>query len=140
PRVVFLLIVTVHRVVALDAGGVYRELEAGAAVVVGIDDDLDLVTADADVAAGQELLDTVGVRVKSSHEKVEIAVVVRDPGLGGEARVRVLGRLELPEVLDDGRQAPDGVVILPIDHRRRRSTVRHGRHGARRHRGRWRGI
>src|SRR5256714_10688286 len=65
PRVVFLLIVPVHRIVALDASGVYRELEAGAPVVVGIDDDLDLVTADADVATSQELLDTVGMRVNS---------------------------------------------------------------------------
>src|SRR5258705_12698492 len=57
PGVVFLLIVTVHRVVALHPTRVYRELEAGTAVVVGVDDDLDLVTADPDVAAGQKLLD-----------------------------------------------------------------------------------
>src|SRR5438270_3098777 len=140
PRIVFLLIVTVHRIVALDASGVYRELEAGAAVVVGIYDDLDMVTADAEVAAGQELLDTVGMRVKGSHENVEIAVVVGDPGFGREARVRILGRLELPEVLDDGRQAPDRVVILPIDHRRGRSAVRHSSRGVGRRRVRWRGI
>src|SRR6266550_3879631 len=53
PGVVFLLIVPVHRVVTLHPARVHRELEAGAAVVVGVDHDLDLVTADAGVAAGE---------------------------------------------------------------------------------------
>jgi len=53
------------------------------------------------------------VRVEGSYENVEVVVVVGDFGLGGDARVRILGRLELPEVLDDRGEAPDFVVVLP---------------------------
>src|SRR5258706_3210965 len=53
PRLVFLMIVPVHRVVPLHACRVHREFEAGAAVVVGVDHDLYFVTADAGVAAGE---------------------------------------------------------------------------------------
>src|SRR6266540_2286002 len=138
PRVVFLLIVTVHRVIALHTRRVHGKLKAGSPVVVGIDHDFDLITADADVAAGQKLLDAVGMRVEGSYENVEVVVVVGDLGFRGEARVRVLGRLELPEVLDDRSEAPDFVVVFPIDDRRGRSAVRHSGRRVRRRRGRWR--
>jgi hypothetical protein len=136
PRVVFLLVVTIHRVIALHAAGAHREFETGAAVVVGIDHQFDLITADTDVAAGQKLFDAVGMRIEGSHERVEIVVVVGDLGLGADARVRVLKRLKLPEVLDDGGQAPHLVVVLPIDHRRGRRAMRHSGRGVRRRRGR----
>src|SRR5436309_3825182 len=101
PRVVFLLIVAVHRIIALYPAGIHGKLEARAPVVVGVDHDLDLVTADADVAAGQELLDAVGMVIESADEHIKIVLVVSDLRFRRKARVRVFGRLTLPEVLDD---------------------------------------
>ena len=140
PGVVFLLIVPVHRVVTLHPARVHRELEAGAAVVVGVDHDLDLVTADAGVAAGEEPLDAVRMRVERSDKHVEIVLVVGDLGLGREARIRILTRLELPEVLDDRRLVPYLVIVFAVDHRRRGGALRHRGGGVPSRRGRRRGC
>src|SRR5258705_16895 len=117
-------------------GRIHGKLKAGSTVVVGIDHDFDLITADADVAAGQKFLDAVGMRVEGSYENVEIVVVVGDLGLRGDARVRILGRLELPEVLDDRGEAPSFVVVFPVDHRRDSPAGRPGGRRGRRRRGR----
>src|SRR5690606_18505057 len=54
-----LLVVVVDRVIALHAVRVDGELEAGAPVVVGVDDDLDLVRRPAHVAARERAHDAV---------------------------------------------------------------------------------
>src|SRR5262249_23734739 len=86
PGLVLLLSVTVDGVVALHAGGVHRELKAGAAVVVGVDRDLDLVTADAGITACEELLYAVRMRVEGAHEHGEGACVVSEPSLRRPSR------------------------------------------------------
>src|SRR5436190_528020 len=55
PRIVLLIAVTVDGIVALHTAWIHAEFKTGTAVVVGIDDDLDLITADALVAAGEGL-------------------------------------------------------------------------------------
>src|SRR5258706_11473272 len=63
PRDVFVGVVE-NRDVALDARGIDRELEAAALVVVRVDQDLDLVGRGALIAASQERLDAVRMRVQ----------------------------------------------------------------------------
>src|SRR3989449_9498966 len=94
--------IVVDRVVALHAGRIHGELEAGAAVVVGVDDDLDLVGGGADVAAGEELEDAIRVGIERPDEHVEVARVVRDLRFRREPRVAVLLGLELAELRDRG--------------------------------------
>src|SRR2546422_10673947 len=98
-----LLRVVVDRVVPLHAGWIHRELVAGAAIVIGVDDDLELIRGRADVAPGEEPENRVGVRVERPDEDVNVAVVGGDLRLGREAGMPVLLRLELAELGDGGR-------------------------------------
>jgi len=118
------LVVTVHGIIALHPSGIHGKLEAGAPVVVGVDHDLDLVTADADVTARQELLDAVGMAIERAHEHVKVVLVVGNLRFRRKARVRVLGRLELAKLPNDRGEPPDLVVVLPVDDRRGRRPVR----------------
>src|SRR5205814_1901311 len=58
PRVVLIAVVA-HRVVALHAVRIDRELVAGAPVVVGVDQELDLIRRAADVATRERVHDAV---------------------------------------------------------------------------------
>ena len=119
-----LLVVVVDRVVPLHAVRVDGELEAGAPVVVGVDDDLDLVRRPAHVAARERAHDAVRVRVVRAHEDVEVAVVERGPELGAERRVRADAGLELAEIGDRAGGSPDGVVGAAVDARCGRGALR----------------
>src|SRR2546428_9272744 len=108
----------VDRVIPLHAGWIHRELVAGAAIVIGVDDDLELIRSRADVAPGEEPENRVGVRVERPDEDVNVAVVVGDLRLGREAGIPVLLRLELAELGDGGGFAPDGILVASVDRRR----------------------
>ena len=127
PRIVLLIAVTVDGIVALHTAWIHPEFKTGTAVVVGIDDDLDLITADALVAAGEERLDAVRVRVKRPHKHVEVVVVVGDFGLSLDARLAILARDHLPECPNRLGRTPDLVVVLPVDHNGGEGSLRHGR-------------
>ena len=120
------MIVGVDRVVALHTGGIHREFITGAAVVVGIDDDLDLIAAHANVTAGKQLQDAVGMRVETAYERIKVAVVIGDLGFCADGRVSVFDRPKLPERGDDLRQAPYRIVVPAVDHRRCRRPLCHG--------------
>src|SRR5437879_13832725 len=142
PRIVLLIAVTVDRIVALHATRIHREFKTGTAGVVGIDDDLDLIAADALVAAGEERLDAVRVRVKRPYKHVEVVVVVGDFGLSLEARLAILARDHLPEPPNRLSGVPNFFVVLPIDHTGGGRSLRHvprrkrGRDGSGGNRGR----
>src|SRR2546428_8526532 len=61
----------VDRVIPLHAGWIHRELVAGAAIVIGVDDDLELIRGRADVAPGEEPENRVGVRVERPDRSEE---------------------------------------------------------------------
>jgi hypothetical protein len=108
--------------------------------MIGVDDNFDLVAADADVTAREQLLDAVGMVIEGSYEHVQILVVVGDPGFSRQAWIGVLFGLKLAEVFDDRRGSPDRVVVFAVDHRCARGAHRDsGRGGSRRgwRRGTW---
>ena len=109
-----------------------------APIVIGIDHDLDLVTADADVAAGEELLNAVRGRIESANECVKIVLVVGDFRFRLDARIGVFDGPELPELADGRRETPDFIAVLPVDDGRIRRALRRGSSGERRRRW-WRG-
>ena len=112
---IVLVVVVVDRVIALHSGRVDRELVAGAPVVVGVDDDLELIRRRPHVATRQDLQDAVGMGIEGADERVEVVVVVGDLGFRGEPRVTVLPRRELAERRDGGCLAPHLVVVLAVD-------------------------
>src|SRR4029077_11941454 len=116
------------------AGRVDGEFEARAPIVVRIDHDVQLVGGRPHVAPGEQLENAVRMRVERPDEYVEVVIVVGDLGLGPKPGISVFTWLELAELGDRGRGAPDLVVVATIDHHR----VRRAR-GARRGGGR-RGI
>jgi hypothetical protein len=114
PGVVFVLIVG-DGVVALDARGVDRELVAGAAIVIGVDHDLDLVAGGANVPARQQLEDLLRLGVEHPDEDVEVPLVIGDLRFGTEAGGPSFDRIELQEIGDGGRVPPHFVVGSAID-------------------------
>src|SRR2546430_12403973 len=97
PRSTLFLYTTLFR---SHAGRVHGELEAGAAVVGGIDHDLELVGGGADVAAREELQDAVGVGGERPDEDVEGAGVVGGLRLRGGSRVAGFLRPGTAELAD----------------------------------------
>ena len=67
PRLVLFAIVE-NREVALHAGRIHRELDAGAAIVVAVDDELEPLGLRAHVAPAEQRHDAVGVRIERAHE------------------------------------------------------------------------
>src|SRR5207245_205461 len=93
---VVLLAVVVHRVITLHAGGVHGELEARAAVVVGVHHDLQLIGGGPNVPPREQLENAVGMGVERADKDVEVAGGVGDVGCGGGAVIAVVYGLALP--------------------------------------------
>src|SRR6266550_3395866 len=111
-----LVAVVVDRLVHFDPRGVDAELEAGALVMIGIDEDPDHVGRSEAVTPLEELLDAVGMGIEGAHEHIKIGRVVRDLRFRLEARRLVLVRAPLPELRYRRRGAPDLIVIFGIDY------------------------
>ena len=90
-----LVAVVIDGVVGLDPGGIDRKLEAGAAVVIGIEHDRHVVRGGLVVPPAEQAHDAVGMGIEGADEDVEIVLVEGDPGLGAALGLRALARLRL---------------------------------------------
>src|SRR6185369_8741017 len=110
--------------------------KGAAAVVVGVEEDLEgVVVADVGVAGQRGGDDLVGLRVVAAGGDVEVVGVITEVDLGLLGRRLALFRLELGEAAEVGRRLPDRLVQLAVDHRPRREAGRTGRIGVSRGRG-----
>ena len=126
------MLIVVDRVVAFHAGRIHGELVAGASIVIRVNHDLQLIGGCPDVAPSEELENRVGMRVECPNEDVDVTVVVGNFGFGREAGISILLRLELTELSDRRRRAPDLVVVPAVDEGRVHRAHGRGRRGGRR--------
>ena len=137
--------IAVNRKIAFHAGRIHRHLDAAAPILVGVDDDLELIARGSHIASAEQRRNAVRVRIERAHQHVQVAVVVRDPRFGAKSGGEILTGVELTEVHHRRCDAPDGVVLLAVDHGRHDGThgpanrARCGRRCGRR-RGRGRAI
>src|SRR3989441_2374540 len=113
-----LVAVIVDLRVELHPGRIDAELEAGAAVVMGVEEQPDLVGGGEVIAAGEDGDDAVRVGVERPDEDVEVARVIRDFRFGRQLRRAALAGPPLLELGDRLRQPPDGVIVAPVDYGR----------------------
>ena len=127
PRAV-LVVVVIDGIVALHAPRADGELETRAAIVEGIDHDLQLVGGRAHVASREYTGNLRGLGVVGADEGIEVVVVERGLRCRPESRRSALDRGELREVRDERGRVPDGVVGAPVDHHGRRRADSDGTH------------
>ena len=112
--VTVLLVVAVHDLVALHAGGVEEEAVGGAAVVHRVDEDVDLVGVRGVVAPPQGAVDLPGLAVVAGDADVEVPVVVEDPHLGPLRRSLALVGEDLHEAVEGRRGVPGQLLEAAI--------------------------
>ena len=110
--------------------GIGAEVEATAAVVVGVEDDLDVVVL-LEVGVPPHLVghEAAGFAVEAAHGEVQVAVVEEDPDLGPLGGRGSFDRLALEEAVRDRGLAPDRIVEAAVDARGARPCGRPGRPG-----------
>ena len=130
-----LVAVVIDGVVGLDPGGIDRELEAGAAVVIGIEHDRHVVRGGLVVPPAEQAHDAVGMGIEGADEDVEVVLVEGDPGLGAALGLRTLARLRLEEPVHRRGAGPDGVGAAAVEDRRFGGAGRADRRGGLERRG-----
>ena len=102
------------------AQGVGAEVEAAAAVVVRIEDDLDVVVL-LEVGVPPHLVghQAAGLAVEAAQGEVQVAVVEEDADLGALAGRGPFDRLPLEEGVHDRGLLPDCIVEAAVDARGR---------------------
>ena len=66
----------------------------------------------------EALMDAVRMRIERAHEDIEIGRVVSDLRFGAESRLFPFSRPPFFEIRNDGSDAPNFVVVFPVDYRR----------------------
>jgi len=110
--------------IELDPRWVDAELEAGAAVVIGVEEQPHHVGGREVVAAGEDGDDAVGVRIEAADKDVEVAGVEGDFRFGGQLGRAALAGTPLLEFRNRRRLTPDGIVITSVDGDRLRGARR----------------
>ena len=98
--------------------GIGAEVEAPAAVVVGVEDDLDVVVL-LEVGVPPHLVghEAAGFAVEAAKGEVQVVVVEEDPDLGPLRGRGSFDRLALKEAVHDRGLAPDRIVEAAVDAR-----------------------
>ena len=117
PRVVGEVAVVAELEIVLHPQRIDVEPEGGAMVVVGVDEDAEVVALGEGIAAAQVVGDLAGLAVEQPHADVQRLVVVEHAHGGGLGDEVPFLRVALAQVGDGRGEHPHGVVQPAVDHR-----------------------